>query len=115
MSATNERRQGSRVEVDFFCNKYIKGRPYLCQASNLSSEGLMVHSFHEPINEDSLVGLEFCLPHSEQVITASGKVVHKPDMGDTAGVLFTSIAWEYRQLITEYLQHKDDQAAGPLS
>ncbi len=115
MSQNSERRQGERVDVDFLCNKYVKGRPYLCQASNLSSEGLMVHSFHEPVTEDQLIGLQFCLPESEQVITASGRVVHRPEAEEAVGVLFTSIAWEHRQLITDYLQAQGREPGGPVS
>lgn len=109
---TSERRQGERFEVDFLCNKYVKGRPYLCQASNISPEGLMVHSFSEPDTEEQLIGLQFCLPDSEQVITASGRVVHRPETSDAVGVLFTSIAWEHRQLIVEYLEAQQEEPAG---
>ena len=69
----------------------------------------MVHSYQEPESEDPLVGLQFCLPDSDQVITASGRVVHRPEDGEAAGVRFTSIAWEHRQLILEYLErHKEE-------
>ncbi len=112
---TDERRRDDRVEVDFFCNKYVKGRPYLCQASNLSEEGLMVHSYQEPENNDPLIGLQFCLPESDQVITASGRVVHRPDEGGYAGVRFTSIAWEHRQMILEYLARCKDEPSAMAS
>lgn len=112
---TDERRRDDRVDVDFFCNKYVKGRPYLCQASNLSEEGLMVHSYQEPSCDDALVGLQFCLPHSDQVITASGRVVHRPNDGEAAGVRFTSIAWEHRQLILEYLDRCKHEPASVMA
>ena len=41
--ASADLRQDVRVSIDILLNKYVKGRPYLCRATNLSRHGLLVH------------------------------------------------------------------------
>lgn len=109
----DERRASDRMTTDFLLNKYVKGRPYLCQASNISPRGLLVQSFCEPVTAEPFVGLQFQLPGFDEVITCTGRVVHRASDSDWSGVLFTSLAWEHRLLIEEYIRGQaQDMGAG---
>lgn len=98
-----DQRTGDRVRVDFLLNKYVKGRPYVCRASNLSAGGLLVHRIHEPASEEREIGLQFQLPGDERIITCAGRIVHEHDWLDAAGVRFTSVHPEHQQIIDAYL------------
>ena len=43
-----ERRAAPRVETRVYFNKYIDGQPYLCEAVELSTTGMLVRRVHEP-------------------------------------------------------------------
>lgn len=99
-----ERRQvGVRVPVDIILNKYIKGRPYLCRATNLGRGGLLVHRVREPSSEETRVGLQFQLPGDDRVITCAGEIVHEHAWADASGVRFTCLSPEHQALIDAYL------------
>ncbi len=97
-------RQESRVSIDILLNKYIKGRPYLCRASNLSRHGLLVHRVHEPLTRERNVGLQFQLPDDERVITCAGEVVYEHDWLSANGIRITAIAPEHQALIDAFLE-----------
>jgi hypothetical protein len=99
----DDNRSEQRRQIDILLNKYIKGRPYLCRASNLSRTGILVHQIHEPKNNEKNVGLQFQLPGVDRVITCAGKIVYEHGWLKAHGILFTSIAPEHQQLIDEYL------------
>jgi hypothetical protein len=98
-------RRSGRVPVDIILNKYIKGRPYLCRASNLSAGGLLVHRVREPKSEETRVGLQFQLPGDERVITCAGEIVYEHDWVDASGIRFTSVSPEHQALIEAFVQH----------
>lgn len=110
MKATQkgEQRFESRVSIDIILNKYIKGRPYLCRASNLSRRGIFVHRVNEPQHLGKNVGLQFQVPGDERVITCAGEVVHEHDWVDADGILFTSIAPEHQKIIDDYITNQLD-------
>ena len=84
-------------------NKYLKGRPYLCRATNLSTEGVLVKGILEPQSSDVHVGLQFQLPGTDQVITCSGQVVREHGWETTYGIHFRSLNKENRQKIQQYV------------
>ena len=100
-----ERRQTSpRAPVDMILNKYVRGRPYLCRATNLSAGGLLLHKVREPENNELRVGLQFQLPGDERVITCAGEIVHHHGWVEAAGVRFTSISPEHQALIDAFVR-----------
>ncbi len=101
--ASADLRQEARVSIDILLNKYIKGRPYLCRASNLSRHGLLVHRVHEPLTRERNVGLQFQLPDDERVITCAGEVVYEHDWLSANGIRITAIAPEHQALIDAFL------------
>jgi hypothetical protein len=98
-----DHRVDARVPIDIILNKYIKGRPYLCRASNLSRRGLLVHRVNEPRARELEVGLQFQLPSSERVITCAGKIVFEHGWLAASGVKITAIAPEHQELIDAFI------------
>ena len=105
-STEDDRRIDFRIPVDFVLNKYVKGRPYLCRATNLSRCGLLVHRVFEPHHDEGHVGLQFQLPGTDRVITCAGKVVHQKDGVD--GVVFTSVDPDHQSMLDDYVLHNLD-------
>lgn len=113
-----DRRSDLRVPVDILLNKYLKGRPYLCRASNLSEDGVMVHGVTEPQSTEVHVGLQFQLPGTERVITCSGQVVHEHGWSTAYGIRFTHISPQNRDYIQRYVHQRRNRlgsAASPYS
>ena len=47
-SQPSERRAAPRRPVDVYFNKYIDGQPFVCEAIELSTTGMLVRKIHEP-------------------------------------------------------------------
>lgn len=102
-SPIDDQRIDFRVPVDLLLNKYVRGRPYVAKATNISRRGLLVHRLFEPENTERTVGLQFILPGTDRVITCAGRVVYDHEWLDAHGVHFTHIAPEHQALLDEYL------------
>jgi len=107
----DDQRLEARVPVDMILNKLIKGRPYLCRASNISRQGLPVHRVHEPLSRETNVGLQFMLPGCDRVITCAGKIVFEHEWLSANGIWITSIAPEHQELIDGYVLGQLGEAA----
>jgi hypothetical protein len=105
-----EKRNNLRVCVDIILNKYIKGRPYLCKATNLSRSGFLLHRIHEPFSTERHVGIQFQLPNDERVITCAGKIVHQHSWQKSHGIQFTSVAPEHQRIIDDFLMQQMSDA-----
>ena len=84
-----ERRADPRREVDVLMNRFLNGYPYLCRASDISRTGMRIHPISGVEAATRFVGLQFQLPGSGDVITASGEVVSSRAPGGPLGVRFT--------------------------
>lgn len=108
ISSCHDKRLDFRIPVDFLLNKYIKGRPYLSRATNMSRCGVLLHRVFEPAYDDAHVGLQFQLPGTDRVITCAGRILYDHDEVDANGVLFTNVAPEHQAIIDEFiLKHLD--------
>ena len=101
-SLADQRRENRRT-VSFLLNKYVRGRPYLCRAENLSRGGLQLERVFEPRLSESEVGLQFQLPGSDRVITCAGKITYGASTETTHGVKFTHVDPEHQAMIDRYL------------
>ncbi len=108
--AAPDHRAETRIFIDLLLNKYIKGRPHLCRASNLSRRGLLVHRVHEPASREVDVGLQFQLPGQDRVITCAGQVVYEHRWLRASGIRITSIAPEHQELIDSFIAEQLGQA-----
>jgi hypothetical protein len=84
-----DRRADPRREVDLLMNRFLNGYPYLCRASDISRTGIRLHPISGGQSATRFVGLQFQLPGSAEVITASGEVVSSPTKDGPVGVRFT--------------------------
>lgn len=111
MQEKNQRNK-SRVTVDILLNKYVKGRPYLCVASDLSSGGIRVRKIREPLLEEKEVGLQFQLPGDDRVISCAGRIIYQEgDDARDAGICFTSVSPEHQRLIDDFISHAQQSHA----
>ncbi len=101
--SSDDQRVDFRVPVDILLNKYIKGRPFLARASNLSRHGILIHRLFEPENEERSVGLQFQLPGTDRVITCAGRVIYEHRWLPASGIALTHIAPEHQQLLDNYV------------
>ena len=101
-SCSDDKREDFRVPLDILLNKYVRGRPFLARASNLSRRGLLLHKLFEPTNDETSVGLQFMLPGTDRVITCAGRIVHN-EGAPTTGVEFTHIDPQHQQIIDDYI------------
>jgi hypothetical protein len=85
----SERRTDPRREIDLLMNRFLNGYPYLCRASDISRTGMRIHPISGASSATRFVGLQFQLPGSADVITASGEVVAGPGNDGPCGVRFT--------------------------
>ena len=54
----SERRTSPRAKASVYFNKYIDGRPHLCEAVELSSTGMLLRRIHEPDAERAAYAVE---------------------------------------------------------
>jgi PilZ domain len=90
---SQERRESHRLPVDVLVNRFIDGYPYLCRATDISRSGMRVVPFieprHGPAQGPRSLGLQFQLPGTEEVLTASGETVFAQDDRGAVGIRFT--------------------------
>ena len=107
----NTSRQSKRLPVDLFVNKFIGEEPFACRTKDLSVEGMYLHKLIEPERnaEDELVGIEFALPGSEEVIWAAGRVVREQQQSGADGVAihFVSMADRHKNLLVDFIDNAD--------
>ena len=85
------RRTSPRAKVDLLVNRFLDGRPYMCRVTDLSVTGLRLQPLLEPQASGRFMGLQFQLPDSGAIVTASAEVVDSGGAHDGIGVRFTRI------------------------
>jgi hypothetical protein len=104
---SSERRSHRRTPLDVFANRFLEGHPYLCRATDISPDGMCLRRLHEPALPPGprarFMGLQFQLPGSSEVLTASGEVVSHDDTAGTVGVRFTQLAPATAQALRRFL------------
>jgi hypothetical protein len=86
-----DRRHHRRVRIDVLANRFLEGYPYLCRTTDISVEGLRLQRLAEPTAKGPVrfVGLQFQLPGSPEILTASGEVVFSDEDARAIGLRFT--------------------------
>jgi len=107
--STNERRADARREIDVLMNRFLNGYPYLCRASDISRTGMRIHPISGAGSSTRFVGLQFQLPGTGDVVTASGEVVSSGAGGGPLGVRFTRMPAISADRISRFLsaRHPD--------
>ena len=88
-TGSRDRRGERRRKVDLLINRFLNGYPYLCRATNISRTGIRVVPLCEPAGTPRFVGLQFQLPGSEEIVTASGETVSASGSRGPVGIRFT--------------------------
>lgn len=76
-----ERRDDTRRPVDLMFNKYIDGRPYLCQALNICVGGLLARTFCEPERQPESFAVELRLPGQDHSTWLWARSVRRDETG----------------------------------
>ncbi len=85
-------------------NRFLNGYPYLSRASDISRTGMRIHPIGTGGAASRFIGLQFQLPGSTDVITASGEIVSTASTDDgPVGVRFTRMPAISRERIGRYL------------
>jgi hypothetical protein len=93
MSQAADRRRNRRAPLDVLANRFLEGYPYLCRTTDISSEGLRLHRLAEPLTKaPRFVGVQFQLPGSPEILTASGEVVFNDEGSRALGLRFTYLS-----------------------
>jgi hypothetical protein len=102
-SHSQDRRSHRRAPLDVLANRFLDGYPYLCRATDISTRGIRLRRFNEPSARTRYVGLQFQLPGSDEILTASGEVVSSDEGTQAVGIRFTHLAPKTRAAIERYL------------
>jgi hypothetical protein len=84
-------------------NRFLDGYPYLSRASDISRTGMRIHPISGAECANRFIGLQFQLPGSADVITASGEIVSSGKQDGPVGVRFTRLPAISRERIGRYL------------
>lgn len=100
------RRISSRIPLQIFLNQYVKDDPHRCVSYNLSPKGIYLGGMVRAVERPTpIMGLEFELPGTSEVIWARGEVRY--DFRDAylqgTGVEFTGMASSHERLVRDYV------------
>jgi hypothetical protein len=98
-----DRRNNDRRPVDLLINRFLNGYPYMCRATDISRSGMRIVPMLEPTEAPRFMGLQFQLPGSNDVITASGEAVFVAGERGAVGIRFTKLPSESAALIDRFL------------
>ena len=101
VSSGSERRDAKRAPVDLFMNRFLGGQPYLCVARDVSRTGMRLRTLLGPQVPNHFVSLQFQLPGSETVLTASGEVVR--EVNDELSIRFTHMPTDSQSALERFL------------
>jgi c-di-GMP-binding flagellar brake protein YcgR len=111
----SNRRRTDRVPITIAVKKKIGRRVFVCQASDISAEGIFLASVLEELHSpDARCLLEFTLPGSRTTISAHGRVVRQLANGryHLTAVKFSTIAPSHRRLIHRYVKNPSQRVPG---
>lgn len=109
---TVNRRNDYRIPLQLFLNEYVGDKAHRCMAVNLSPSGVHLNRLLQPFaRETPIVGLEFELPDTSEVIWARGEIRY--DTMDQyfhgTGVEFTGMARAHHRLIRDYVYEQRER------
>ncbi len=112
-----DRRLGFRVPLQIFLNEFVQDRPHRALSVNISDTGLFVNKVLTPVKRGArVVGLEFELPGTGEVIWARGEICHDTldDYFHGQGIRFTGMPRVHARLLRDYCVEKRRAQLGDL-
>ena len=107
-TGSRDRRGERRRKVDLLVNRFLNGYPYLCRATNISRTGMRVVPLCEPAGTVRFMCLQFQLPGSEEVLSASGEAVFASDSRGPVGIRFTRVPQASAEQIGRFVAGRHD-------
>ena len=104
-----ERRRDPRVRLEMFLTQYVQDHPMRSLAVNVSDTGLFVQKLIEPtVRQPTIVGLEFELPGTGEVIWASAESRFDSfgDYFQVSGLRFVGMARKHERLLRDFVSEK---------
>lgn len=109
-----ERRRDPRVRMEMFLNQYVDDNPMRGLASNLSHTGLYLQKLADRQTRwgarpsPSVVGLEFELPGTGEIIWASAESRFdlSGDYFQVSGLRFVGMARKHERLLRDFVTEK---------
>ncbi len=98
------RRATTRARVDVLINRFLDGHPYMCRMTDISSTGLRLVPLLEPKGAPKFMGLQFQLPGTAAILTASAEAVDGANGPAGVGVRFTSLPPESESVIRRFVE-----------
>jgi len=115
---SHDRRLGNRISLEVLMNEYLHDRPYRALTLNISETGVYVNKVVTSLARRSrVVGLEFELPGTSELIWARGEICHDTidDCFHGQGIRFTGMPKVHQKLIRDYcVEKRREQLAGLL-
>src|SRR4051812_4841539 len=103
---SRDRRANQRRSVDLLINRFLNGYPYLCRATDISRSGMRLVPLLEPTDAPRYMGLQFQLPGTGEVITASGEAVFSAGERGAVGVRFTRLPAGSAALLERFMSDR---------
>jgi hypothetical protein len=102
----DDRRAYRRAPLDVLANRFLDGHPYLCRTTDISSDGLRLHRLQEPSAKTRVrfIGVQFQLPGSADILTASGEVVTNDEESRAISLRFTYLSPATAAAIDDFVQ-----------
>jgi hypothetical protein len=104
--SVRDRRLGFRIPLEMFLNKYVKDRPFRALTTNVSDTGIHLNLVRgAPLCRDTrVVGLEFELPGTGEIIWARGEICYDAldDYFHGTGVRFTAMPRLHAHMLREF-------------
>ena len=114
---TNDRRFGYRLPLEMFLNEYVQDRAHRAFSVNISETGMYLNKVISPITRASrVVGLEFELPGTNEVIWAKGEIAFDSidEYFHGQGIRFTAMPKVHARMLRDYCVEKRRLQLGDL-
>jgi len=97
------RRTSPRAKVDLLVNRFLDGQPHVCRVTDISVTGLRLQPLLEPRASSRFMGLQFQLPDSGAIVTASAEIVGGGETRDGIGVRFTRMGADSERALRRFI------------
>ena len=105
----HDRRLGYRLPLEMFLNEYVQDRAHRALSVNISETGLYVNKVIQPLSRQTrVIGLEFQLPGTSEVIWARGEIAYDSidEYFHGQGIRFTAMPRVHARLLRDYCIEK---------
>jgi len=113
----HDRRLGYRLPLEMFLNEYVQDRAHRALSVNISETGMYVNKVIQPLSRPTrVIGLEFQLPGTTEVIWARGEIAYDSidEYFHGQGIRFTAMPRLHARMLRDYCIEKRRRQLGDL-